>query len=204
MNLQKLKQAESYFLSQYPQGFASEEMKAIAKRHNISKLAEFSQTELAPDNFSQPERILDALIKIISRSSMVSLFEKPKFKDFIADLNTAEKIAFSDAYYQRLYGDEQLGFEQILDLLKQHKMAKWSIISVVPFYLKPNDEVFVKPTTAKGIIKHFELSDMIYKPTPSWAFYLQYQKLVAEVKANIDDRIKENNAAITGFLMMSI
>ncbi|QFU75599.1 hypothetical protein EY643_08020 [Halioglobus maricola] len=204
MNLPKLKQAEADFLQRYPGGFADPGLETVRKKHNIDKLTEFARENLGKAAFGRPEKVCSDVLTITSRSSMVSRFEKPRFRDFIHGLNSHEKQDFSDAVYQRIHGRKQLGFEIMLGMLKQHKLAKWSVISVVPFYYAPKREVFVKPTTAKGILAYLEIEDFRYHPTPSWAFYKAYQKLVKDVRDEVVPTLSHNNAAITGFLMSSM
>jgi hypothetical protein len=83
-------------------------------------------------------------------------------------------------------------------------MAKWTLMSITPVYFKPEDEVFVKPTTAKGIIKYLELDELDYKPQPSWGFYSLFRDTINELKTRVDPGLSPSNAAFTGFLMMSL
>ena len=108
------------------------------------------------------------------------------------------------AVEQRLYGNKRKGFELLVGLLLPYKIAKWSVISAVPFYFSPRREVFVKPTTAKNIIAFLEVKDLFYDPIPSWDFYTGYRKLIVEIKKNVHRSLSPNNAALTGFLMFSI
>jgi len=180
-------------------------MAAIKKKHNIDSLAEFTQNSLTRANFSRPEFVAETLVKVVSRSSMVSRFEKPKFRDFVKSLNSHERQALSDAFEKRLYGrQKRQGFEEILGMLAHHHLAKWAVISVVPFYFAPNKEAFVKPTTAKGIIRFLEVQDLEYQPMPSWEFYRGYVKLLDEIRRESVPTLAPNYAALTGFLMMSI
>ncbi|MEH6608009.1 MAG: hypothetical protein V7696_01475 [Halioglobus sp.] len=205
MNYQKLRTAEANFLQRYPGGFSDPEMATIKKKHNVDKLVEFAQASFELQNFNRPEFIVESVLKVVSRSSMVSRFEKPKFRDFIQALNSHEREALAAAFEKRLYGrNKKRGFEEILGMLSHHKLAKWAIISVVPFYFSPHKEAFVKPTTAKGILAYLEIEDLIYKPTPSWSFYQGYQKLLAEIKKEVVPTLSPNNAALTGFMMMSL
>ena len=205
MNYDKLRLAEANFLQRYPGGFADPAMDAVKKKHNVDKLVEFTQDSFARTHFNRPEFIAESLVKVVSRSSMVSRFEKPKFRDFIQSLNSHEREALAMAVEKRLYGRQKgQGFDEILGMLAHHKLAKWAVISVVPFYFAPRKEVFVKPTTAKGILAFLEVEDLVYKPTPSWAFYQGYRKLLGEIKANVVPTLSPNNAALTGFMMMSI
>lgn len=205
MNYQKLKDAEARFLQRYPGGFADPEMASIKKKHNVEKLAEFTQQILTRANFNRPEFIAETIVKIVSRSSMVSRFEKPKFREFIKSLDSHEKQALADAFEKRLYGrQKQRGFDEVLGMLSHHNIAKWAVISVVPFYFAPQKEAFVKPTTAKGILSYLEVVGLEYKPTPSWAFYKGYLKLLGEIRNSVVPSLSPNNAALSGFLMMSI
>lgn len=205
MNRSKLLQAEAVFLSQYPEGFDDAGMAHIKKKHNVDKLAEFAQENLTRSSFNRPEFVVETVAKIVSRSSMVSRFEKPPFRDFVASLNSHEKLALSQAYEKRLYGrSKKRGFEELVGMLQPFGLAKWSVVSVVPFYLFPNKEVFVKPTTAKGIIANLEVEELQYKPGPTWEFYQGYQHLLREIREEVVPSLSPNNAALTGFLMTSL
>ncbi len=202
MNKTNLKLAESNFLYRYPGGFDNPEMVEIGKKHNVAKLVAFAQESFAEDQFHNMDQVLAAMVKIVSRSSMVSMFEKPKFRDFVKVLHDTEKEALLSALYEQLHGDQAQGFEEMVSLLQINKLAKWTLLSVIPFYFKPDTEVFVKPMTTKGIITQLEI-DLSYKPLPSWDFYQSYRTIINEAKATVDKSLCRNNAAFCGFLMMS-
>ena len=204
MNLDKLKQAEASFLLRYPKGFADPAMAPIKKKHNVDKLVEFAKTSLVKENCSKPEFVSKTLLDLVSRSSMVSRFEKPQFKHFINALDSNEKEALAYAVMQRLHGKKQLGFEQLCGMLAHHKLAKWAVVSIVPFYFAPRREVFVKPTTAKDIIAALEIEELHYQPSPTWAFYKGYQNAIGQMKKAVAPALSPSNAAFTGFLMMSL
>ena len=63
--------------------------------------------------------------------------------------------------------------------------------------------MFVKPTTTKGVIKTFELDDLVYHPRPTYDFYVRYRDAIDEMKSHVDASLSPNNAAFTGFLMMT-
>ena len=188
----------------FPGGFEDMEMAAIAKRHKMDQMVAFAQDAFVEAEFEKPWVVLDQLAKLVSRSSMVSMFEKPKFKGFIAALSDDEKVRFADALHNRLYEDEEQGFNDMLEMLSVAKLAKWSLISICPVYFSPFKEVYVKPTTTKGIIATLELKDLAYKPRPSWGFYKRYRDTIEEMKAHVCSSLSPNNAAFTGFLMMSL
>lgn len=204
MNYDKLREAEANFLQVYPAGFADPAMQAIRKKHNVDKLVAFTQETLTKANCNRPEFVAETLLKIVSRSSMVSRFEKPGFKAFLESLSSDEKKALAYAVEQRLFGRKEQGFEEILGMLAHHKIAKWAVISAVPFYFSPRKEVFVKPTTAKGILTFLEVENLRYNAMPSWSFYKGYRNLIADIKKQVDSCLSPNNAALSGFLMMSL
>ena len=204
MNLEKLKEAEGRFLMRYPLGFDDPALLPIKKKHNVDKLINLTKVNLTQLNCHQPNFSADTLIDIVSRSSMVSRFEKPPFRDCVNSLDGHEKETLAFAVEQRLYGNKRKGFELLVGLLLPYKIAKWSVISAVPFYFSPKREVFVKPTTAKNIIAFLEVKDLFYDPIPSWDFYTGYRKLIVEIKKNVHHSLSPNNAALTGFLMFSI
>ena len=76
-------------------------------------------------------------------------------------------------------------------------------MTITMVYFNSKTDVFVKPTTAKGIINMLEL-DLVYKPRPYWEFYVGYRRAINDIKAMIEPSLSPNNAAVTGFLMMSL
>ena len=207
MNLRKLREAEALFMQRYPGGFANEELqKVVARRHNVGKLSEYAASALARKSFSKPGPLLDDIVKIVSRSSMISRFEKPRFRDYVNGL-AADDREFLVAGYKRLLhgaqGTRERGFNDVLDVLADGQLAKWSLMTIYMHHLRPQRDVFVKPTTTKNVIRQFELTDLEYRPRPSWSFYTRYRDVIDEMKTHVAPGLAPNNAAFTGFLMMS-
>jgi hypothetical protein len=205
MNLQRLKEAERDFFGLYPGGWEDPEMQPLIKRHNPEKIYALANASFSEPMFESPTQIVESMAKLISRSSMISLFEKPKFRDFAQNITPTEQKRLSRGLRDFLYGDQPRGFEEMVDVLALGKLAKWSLVTACPVYLRPNEEVFVKPTTAKGIIEHYEVKGLVYHSTPTFEFYKGYRDLIAEMKRHVSPKISEQgNAAFTGFLMMSL
>ena len=202
MNLEKLKEAESAFLNKYPEGFEHPDMQAMGKKHGMSKRITQAQSLFAKSKFRDYEEICANMTKIISASSMVSLFEKPKFRDLVKTLTEKEKRNLSNGLKNFLHNDQEKGFNNILHILREYKMAKWTLMTIIPTYFNPIQEVFVKPTTTKNVIATFELEGLLYKPQPSWEFYQGYREAILEMKDSVDSRLSPSNAAFSGFLMM--
>lgn len=204
MNLDKVHELEGDFFARYPEGFVDPEMVKVRKKHNVDKLVGQANEMFAPSQFGNPEMITQNMILLVSRSSMVSMFEKPKFRDAVGSSLPETREALSDGLSELLRGDEEKGFNAILDELVVMKLAKWSLISLLPFYYAPTERWFIKPNTTKAILKYFEVDDLVYKPRPSYEFYRDYSAFLDELKDRTDERLSPNNAAFTGFLMMSL
>ena len=204
MNIEKLKQAEAGFLDRYPGGFENPEMVAIAKKHKMDQMVAYTQESFQKENFRMPDLIVDRMVKVASRSSMVSVFEKPKFRDYAYALAPDRKRRLTDGLFSVCYGNEQQGFEAMVEVLVEGKLAKWTLMTVCQAYFRPNFEIFIKPTTAKGVIQTYELQNLQYKPKPSWAFYNQYRQAINQMKSLLDPALSPSNAAFSGFLMMSM
>jgi hypothetical protein len=204
MNLQKLKQAEKSFFDRYPGGFDHPEMIAIRKVHKLDKMIELTQESFAKTNFKFPDLIVENMVKVITRSSLISVFEKPKFRDFARSLPHEEKRVLASGLGEFLHGDQQSGFETMLYILRTGKLAKWSLMTVCPAYFHPQVEVFIKPTTVKGIIQTFELEDLQYHPAPTWEFYERYRAAINQMKTFIDPSLARYNIAFSGFMMRSM
>lgn len=201
MNLEKIEVAKANFFHQYPNGFNDEKMKDIEKKHKPKKMMEMASEYLRKDAFNKPDILLDNWSKIVSRSSMVSVFEKPKFKDLTKLLNGDEKEILVKSLYEFLHGNREFGFEAMVDFLDHYKLAKWTLVTIAPFYLKPTEEVFVKPTTTKMAINYFELEGLKYKAKPSFSFYEEYRKQFLKMKKLVN--VTEDNAAFGGFIMIT-
>ena len=204
MNLVRLKEAEETFLNRYPGGFDNPEIILIrTKKHNVDKMIAFAQESFSKRNFKFPDQIVQNMVKVISRSSVISMFEKPRFREFADTLFPEERNLLADGLEELLHGKEQIGFETILDLLNSQKLAKWSLMTICQTYFHPQRDVLVKPTTVKGIIEYFELKNLQYKPTPSWTFYNAYRSTIYEMKSKVDSSLSPTNAAFSWFLLLS-
>lgn len=203
MNLQVLKQAEKKFMKRYPGGFQHPEIVAIGKKHKMAPLIEQAQASFKKENFSDANFITSELIKVVSRSSMVSLFEKPKFRDWVLSLKKNEKATLTRAFKELLHGNESKGFEFVASELLKGKLAKWTLLTVLGAYYRPKKDLLIKPTTTKLIIDKLGL-DLVYHPKPTWKFYHSYREQIQGMKKAVDPSLSPNNAAFCGFLMMSL
>ncbi|MGD1821796.1 MAG: hypothetical protein ACPKM0_03410 [Pleomorphochaeta sp.] len=202
MNKNKVLEAEREFLSLYPRGFDSVEMQQIKKKHNTQKLHEYYLNAFNKTNFDNIDKIIEEMIKVVQKSSMVSLFEKPKFRDYLRSLSYDDKELLVEGLYSLLFENQEIGFNQMLFVLQDGKLAKWTIISTFLYYSAPSTEVFLKPTTVKEIIRILEIDSLTYNPKPSYKFYVEFRKIINEIKTLWGNKLGNDNAGITGVLMI--
>lgn len=204
MNLDKLKTLENEFLGIYPEGFASEDMIRAGKKHNVGKVSQYVKDTCSKENLSRGLEIVPEIVKIITKSSMVSVFEKMRFRDLVKAFSEEEKLLLINAISENIYGDEEAGFNELVYLLKPYKLAKWTIISCFRAYYNLDYDVFMKPTTVKKIVNFFELEGITYNATPNFYFYFVYRDYINKMKQEVDKNLRPSNPAFSGFLMMSI
>ncbi len=204
MNKQKLAQAQQAFLALYPQGFESESLKELGKKHRMGKLVSFAHDSFSLDALGDVEKTTAAMTKLVSGSSMVSVFEKPKFRDAVNSMSYDEKVFMVDGLRNLLFDDEAKGFHQMLDVLTRYGLAKWTLITVFRCYYYPETDLLYKPTTVKNVIKHFELEGLEYKPRPSYDFFVKYRSEINAMKKFVSGSVGESMAGFSGFLMMSM
>ena len=203
MNKQALLEAQHRFVSRYPGGFANPDLQATGKKFKMQQHGDFARESFASDRFGAPRKIVEAMATLVSRSAMVSMFEKPKFKTAVSALSPLDVDVWAGALHQLLHGDQKRGFEALTTALAGHRLAKWTLVTVVPAYYDQQAEVFVKPSTAKLIINKLGL-DLAYSATPSWEFYRDYREALLAMRGIARDIHAPGNAQFSGFLMMTL
>ena len=109
MNLKKLKELEKQFLKKYPDGFADPHFEPIMKKHQPEKMRALAEDFFSPTAFKNTALLTENLAKFVTRSSMVSLFEKPKFRDFVCSLSPAEAKRLVAGLQKFLHTQDQAG-----------------------------------------------------------------------------------------------
>ncbi len=204
MKINKLKVLESKFFAIYPGGFEDEELKKMLKKHNFNKVSLFVKEVCREESLKRGIDAIDDVMRVVSKSSMVSVFEKMRFRDLIREFDLTEKTLVVAAINELVNGDEEEGFTELYNLLAPYKLAKWPILTVFRAYCYPDYDVLVKPTTVKKIIKYLELEDVEYSPKASYKFYHKYREYINLLKPHVDSRLSPSNPAFSGFMMMTI
>lgn len=205
----RLQKAERKFLAQYPLGFETPELAAISKKHKMPALVAFAQGAFVAEgdvqSFAQEEaRIIQAAKDLIAKSTMVSLFEKPKFRDAVNSFSMEETQRMALGLYELIHGDEAMGFELLTDLLTPYGIAKWPVLTAFRCYYYPKTDFLVKPTTVKGVIRLFGWGDLVYPTKPSMAFYQAYRQRIQWLAGQVSPLLSPTMAHFSGFLMMQL
>jgi len=145
---------------------------------------------------------IHCIVKLITQSSLVSVFEKTRFRSVINESDELYKQEIVDAVYEMVHVNQETGFNHLASILDQFKMAKWPIISVLPFYLDGEYEVLIKPTTVKKVIAFLECTDLQYTPKVNYDFYKKYRDILNIVKSQCDPRLSKNNGAFQAVFML--
>ncbi|MBF0487396.1 MAG: hypothetical protein HQK98_04480 [Nitrospirae bacterium] len=204
MDIVKLRQAEQDFFDLYPGGFDNPVMQQIVKKHKPVQMRQLVCKVFDKANFENPPDIVDGMIQVVSRSSLISIFEKPRFRDFARALPSSMQEQISNALFTFLYAEKESGFEMLVSILKDGNLAKWPLVTVCPFYVYPETEVLIKPTTVKGVIEFFDLKGLEYKPNPTYQFYKKYRDIINEMKEHVSPSLAQDNGCFSGFLMMAM
>lgn len=169
----------------------------------MDKMVVLAQESFAKGNFRRPDQIFENMVKVVSQSSVLSKFEKPRFREVVIALPFEGKKLLAGALEELLHGQEQLGFDAILQVLQGQKLAQWPLMTICQTYYHPQRDVFVKPTTVKSIIEYFELIHLQYKPAPTWVFYEAYRSTLHEMRSKVDTSLSPTNLAFSWFLLLS-
>jgi hypothetical protein len=201
MNEKKLKEAAESFLKRYPGGFDNPVMVEISKKHKPEKMYALAKNTFDRNNFKNIEKFSEDLIRFISRASVVSVFEKTRFRDFMKNCSYQEKEQLADSLRELIHGDQEKAFLLFYDLLAPYKLAKWTLITSCAAYYSPHTEAFIKPTTVKKAIALFELENLKYTPMINYEFYDQYREALQKMKEIVN--ITQDCLAFGGIIMLT-
>ena len=171
-------------------------MQEIGKKHRVPQMVALSQDCFKKSRFSKPRDIADDIVRVVSRASMVSRFEKSKSRDFVNALLEAEIKLLALGLKNFLHRKQQKWFDELVDTLLRGKLVKWSLVTIIPNDFRPDDEVFVKPTTAKGVIEQFKPECLQYHPRPKREFYEEYRKQIPDMRSRVHYSLSQQRRLI--------
>jgi hypothetical protein len=78
-------------LDTYTGGFGNPHFTNAMKKHSLDKLTKLAHETLGIEALQDTDSAMENFGKILGRSTMLSMFEKPKVKEFIRDLSIRGK-----------------------------------------------------------------------------------------------------------------
>lgn len=201
MNMEALKHYERQFYLRFPGGWDNPELVERLKKHKVKNVHEFALKVLQEDALRHPNQAIQDITKLLSKASMVSVFEKVRFRNLIKESDQLFIQDLVDAIDEMVNHDQERGFERLVGLLSPYKLAKWPIITALLFYGNPTVEVLVKPTTVKAIIKQLDLEGLQYSPKVNYPFYRAYRDTIHALSQHVKKELSITTAHFSGFLM---
>lgn len=185
---------ENQFLELFPNGTNDDEWKRLGKKHDPTRVINLINDDLSKENLDhllalkQYDVICDIASEVIKKATVVSVFEKIVFKNFVSYTKTNEE--FANALYNFLHNYSEESFNQFVyslsltkNLVKNSNSAKWPVVSVFKAYQDRNKYVFVKPTTVKSIAKYLDF-DIKYTSYPTYETYQLVSKMINDFRDN--------------------
>lgn len=204
MKADRLMQAQERFLAVYPGGFDDPGLMEITKKHRLNRMTVQMQEAFTLEGFRDPAVAVEAFVKLISGSSLVSVFEKAALRNMVKAADQDLKQALSEGLRIMLHEDQAKGFDLLAALLLPYKLAKWPILTVGLLYWDTEHEVLIKPTTVKKVIRFFGLEELEYTPRVHYDFYAAYRRQFIRMRHQCLPLVGPDNAAFSGFLMLAM
>ncbi|MBI2768271.1 MAG: hypothetical protein HYX47_01500 [Burkholderiales bacterium] len=179
----------------YPAGF-DDPVYQVAER-SVKERAHLEwESELSPLAYrrmlarGEHSRIVDAVLRIEQRSSLLFSFEKMALRDAVG--TAAGGRLFAVALYAFLYGrgSPQNKFDAWLGALsslprRQARVLSWPLVTVFGQIARPDTHLFFKPTVTRKAARAYGF-DLDYEAAPSWPAYRALQTFAAIIRRDLD------------------
>jgi hypothetical protein len=188
----------------FPLGFDTPVLAERTKHHDMTKLIAFARRAFSPAALRNADQAAADMVSLVGRSSMVSRFEKPRFREAVRSMTRGEREELAGFAHELLHGSEARGMNGLSAMLALRQTAKWPVVTALRCYYYPDNDLIIKPTTVKGVIACFGLEGLRYTPVPNFAFYDAYRAVLIDMRAAMAGPLRDAVlAGFSGFLMMS-
>jgi len=179
-----------------------------AKNYQASQLLQDLDLEDLKANDSYRQNHCMTLInKAISMSTIISVYEKIAFRNYVADRQVIP--LFLESLYKVLKECNEETFNHfvyVLSLKKNQGNAnpcKWPLITYLLVCFKPYEEVFIKPTTIKKLLLVLE-SDIKYQSQPNYQTYHDIKELILNYKEHSSICQGLNHFTLSGVIFVAL
>jgi hypothetical protein len=133
--------ARAHFLHFFPDGFPSERYVSNERDYKLQakKVLEAS----APlDAIGRLSHFSQGVAPAFATNLLDQKFEVPRVRDLLNGPSGDDFVHLCAAFAQ---GDRKLALQELDGLLKPHNLAKWVIVTYLPFLWRPEDHMLLKP-----------------------------------------------------------
>jgi hypothetical protein len=125
--------------------------------------------------------------------------ERMAFSDAVKTEGVAE--AFTRSLRDMLYGNFNIGFENMVAVLEPYSAAKWTLITFWSFFRHPDKHMFVKPSIYQNCAKRMGF-DAMYEPKPNLKTYTQCLSFVDFLRPNMTKLRPKDNIDLQSFMFI--
>ncbi len=179
----------------YPEGF-SDDAYLIAERSTRERAHQAWQRELGPQALSRQlargeyRAIADAALRVESRTSLLSSFEKMALRDALRPAAGARLFAHELHAFLHGRGPARRRFEdwvQALDELPRAgaRVCTWPVATAFGFLARPDRHLLLKPQVTRRAARAYGF-DLPYQPQPCWRVYESLLTFAAIVRRDLD------------------
>jgi len=182
---------DDLFLLRFPGGLDDEEFNELGKKHRSSdKILDTIKNDVDLNSFILEDdyhinKNIETITKLVTKSSMISVFEKVTFKKYIADKKI--QATFLKALYEMLTNLNENTMSEFVGVLNlknaelNKRVATWPLVTFFLVYFNDNNEIFIKPSTIKKLGKLLEY-DIKYESIPNYMTYTNIKKMIMDYK----------------------
>lgn len=134
--------ARARFLHFFPDGFPSERYVSSEREYKLQAKA-LLEASAPLDAVNSQDHFGKAVAPVFATNLLDQQFEVPRVRDL---LNGPAGDNYVRLCAEFARGDPKLALQELDRLLKPHNLAKWVVVTYLPFLWLPQEHVFLKPT----------------------------------------------------------
>lgn len=178
------------FLARFPAGLSSPDCDATERNYKW-KAVEYARETLAPDTLrallaaGEHEEILRLTRRVLGKTNLAFPNELMKFDD----IPSSARPAVAERVVALVTAGERTpeALQAFAETLRPHGAHKWTICSLIPFLLTPDQWPFVKPKAIERTVEATGI-DVEYEPMPNARTYRLIHELYEQVFALLTER----------------
>ncbi len=140
----------------------------------------------------------EAALAVFRATNLLSPFEKTKLQDALRGPNADQFIKGAAVFAS---GDTKAGLSDMAQALKPHDVAKWTVVTYLPFLWQPTSHMFLKPEVTKNFaerVGHSYAND--YSPELDLSVYSSLLDLANETEQQIASLKPRDHIDVQSFI----